>query len=371
VKNAFKIGRAFKNVYNKENFFMSHEIVPRHLPEILRRGHLVDQAIQAEVGKVVFGSENKLLVDILITALFADGHVLVEAPVGLGKTLTCRALARTIGCRFSRISFLPDMLPSEVSGYRHFNQETRVNEVHHGPLFHPELPVNIVLADEINRATPKTQAALLEAMGEGQITIEGVTYRLADPFMVLATENPIEHDGTYPLPEAQLDRFMARAVINGTSADTMKTVLADKDYHRRIGPRLERIQPVTTPEEIVAIREAIFDNVYVEGRLADYIWNLTEATGRHPSVAFGASPRGAINLKMAAQVAAFRAGIREQTLPSGQIIKGYFVTPKDVQDLATTVLAHRIFMKPEARFSQYPTSPAQIVQEILHAVKPD
>lgn len=350
---------------------MKQEIEQRLLPEVLKRGRQVDLAIKAEVAKVVFGSENDLLVDVLITALFADGHVLVEAPVGLGKTLTCRALAKTIGCRFSRIQFLPDTLPSEVSGYRHFNQETRKNEVHHGPLYHPEYPINIVLADEINRATPKTQAALLEAMGESQITIEGETYLLADPFIVLATQNPIEHDGTYPLPEAELDRFLARAVVNGTSRDTMATVLADKDYWRHIRSRLERIQPVTTPEEIVAIREAIFTHVYVEERLDHYICNLTEATGRHPLVAFGSSPRGAINLKKVAQVAAFRAGVREQVLPSGQIIRGYFVTPEDVQGYAIPVLAHRIFMRPEARFSQHPTSPAQIVQEVLDAVKPD
>lgn len=350
---------------------MRPELAPRPLPEVLKRGQQVDRAIKAEVAKVVFGPENDLLVDVLTIAMWADGHVLVEAPVGLGKTLTCRALAISVGGRYSRIQFLPDILPSEVSGYRHFNQETGKYEVHHGPLYHPEYPINIVLADEINRATPKTQAALLEAMGESQITIEGVTYPLADPFIVLATQNPIEHDGAYPLPEAQLDRFLARAVINGSSRDTMATVLADNDYWRHIGFRLERIQPVTTPEEIVAIREAIFTHVYVEERLNQYICNLTEATGRHPLVAFGSSPRGAINLKKVAQVAAFRAGIREQKLPSGEVIKGYFVTPEDVKHYAVPVLAHRIFMKPEARFSQHPTSPAQIVQEVLDGVKPD
>lgn len=350
---------------------MKVEFEQRPLPEMLERGIEVDQAIQAEIAKVVFGLENKVLVRILITALFANGHVLVEAPVGLGKTLTCRTLALATSGGYSRIQLLPDTLPSEISGYGRFNQETRRNEIHHGPLYHPDHPINIVLADEINRATPKTQAALLEAMGEGQITIEGVTYPLADPFIVLATQNPIEHDGTYPLPEAQLDRFLARAVINGTSRDTMKAVLADKDYHRHIRSRLERIQAVTTPEEIVAIREAIFANVFVEERLRDYIWDLTEATGKHPSVAFGSSPRGAINLQKVAQVAAFRAGVRRLELPSGKILEGYFVTPEDVARYAIPVLAHRIFMKPEARFSQHPTSPTQIVREVLDAIKPN
>lgn len=350
---------------------MRQELEQRPLPEILEQGMAVDRAIQAEIAKVVLGKENSLLVDILITALLAGGHVLVKAPVGLGKTLTCRALARTIKGGFSRIQFLPDILPSEVSGYQHFNQETRKNEVHHGPLYHPDYPINIVLADEINRATPKTQAALLEAMGEGQITIEGKTYPLADPFIVLATQNPIEHDGTYPLPEAELDRFLMQAVINGTSHDTLMAILADRDYWRHIRSRLERLQSVTTPEEIIAIREAIFSYVYVEKELNDYICNLTEATWKHPSVAFGSSPRGAIDLTKVAQVAAFRAGVRKLEFQSGEILEGYFVTPEDVQRYAIPVLAHRIFMKPEARFSQHPISPAQIVQDIIHADKPD
>lgn len=322
--------------------------------EILERGREVDKAIGAEILKVVYGPELRALTDILILAVFTDSHVVVRAPVGLAKTLACTALAHTIGGTFNKRQFRPDMLPSELSGVPFYNQKTQEFEIQHGPLF----GANVFLADEINRGTPKAQAALLEAMEERHLTVGNKVYKLEPVFVVLATRNPMENEGTYQLPEAQLDRFLAQPIIRNISEETGLEVLSDPDFWRSASQRLLRVNQVTVPEEIVAIREAIFTNVHVESRFDSYILRLCDATWKHELVAYGSSPRGAINLKKAAMVAAFRAG------------RDYAI-PEDVQRYAVDILAHRIFLKPEVRFDPSSPSPAKVIREILDAVKPD
>jgi len=313
----------------------------------------VIRGIEAEVAKVVFGDEMKILVDFLILSILADGHVVVRAPVGLGKTLACTAIAQAIGGNFRKRQFRPDMLPSELSGFEIYNQKTHEFEVRHGPLY----GTNIFLADEINRGTPKAQAALLEAMEERHLTIGAKVYPLPSVFVVLATRNPIEHEGTYQLPEAQMDRFFGQPVIKDISVRTGLAIIEDPDFWRSSRERLARIQAVTDPNEIVAIREAIFANVRVEPRLDRYIWELRDATWKHEMVAYGASPRGAINLKKAAIVTAFREG-RDYAIPD------------DVSRYAVDILAHRIFMKPEYRHdAMRDVSPADIVREVLADVR--
>lgn len=323
--------------------------------EILEHGRKVASSIEEEIFKVVYGPELHALADILILSLFADSHVVVRAPVGLAKTLACTALAHTISGTFSKRQFRPDMLPSELSGFEIFNQKTQQFEVRHGPLF----GANVFLADEINRGTPKAQAALLEAMEERHLTIANNVYKLEPVFLVLATRNPMEHEGTYQLPEAQLDRFMAQAVIKTISQDTGLEVLGDLDFWRSASSRLQRVNQVTNPEEILVIREAIFTSIHTEKRLDRYIWRILEATWGHELVEYGSSPRGAINLKKAAMVAAFRDG-RD------------YATPEDVQRYAVDILAHRIFLEPKVRSDSLRVkSPAKIIEEILDVVKPD
>ena len=323
--------------------------------EILSHGRDIALAIEREIEKVVFGEELKVLVDVLILGVFADGHIVTRAPVGLAKTLACNALAQALGGIARKRQFRPDMLPSELSGFEIYNQKAREFEVRHGPLY----GTNIFLADEINRGTPKAQAALLEAMEERYLTIGSEVYHLEPVFLVLATRNPMEHEGTYTLPEAQMDRFFAQPVIDNISEETGMMVLSDPDFWQIADARLERIDAVTNPQEISDLREAIFAGVRVDERLDRYIWRLRDATWEHKMVAYGSSPRGAINLKKAAMVAAFREG-RD------------FAVPEDVQRYAVDVLAHRVFMKPEHRHDRArTTSPADIIREVLENVRYD
>lgn len=323
-------------------------------PEILDAGRTIAKAIEEEIYKVVYGPELHALTKILVLAVFADSHVVVRAPVGLAKTLVCNALAQTIGGTFNKRQFRPDMLPAELSGYEYFDQGAQEYKVRHGPLHN----ANVFLADEINRGTPKAQAALLEAMEERHLTIASNVYRLKPVFLVLATRNPMEHEGTYQLPEAQLDRFLAQPVIHGISEETGMQVLGDPDYWRSASDRLARINKVTNPEEIVVIRNAVFAGIHIEPRLDQYILRICEASWKHEFVAYGSSPRGSINLKKAATISAFLAG-RD------------FATPEDVRKHAVDILAHRIFLKPEVRFDSRAKSPADVVREILDVVKPD
>lgn len=322
--------------------------------ETLKLGRQIVTAISTEISKVVYGPEMKSLTDIMIMALLADSHVVVRAPVGMAKTLACNALAQTIGGTFNKRQFRPDMLASEISGSTTYNQKTHSYETRHGPL----VGANVFLADEINRATPKSQSALLEAMEERYVTVDKNVFPLEPVFIVLATRNPIEHEGTYDLPEAQLDRFMAQPTIDGISEDTEMRVLTDIDYWRRSSHRLTKVQAVTSPEEILVLREAIFTGVHVEPRLSRYFVRLAEATRTHRHVEYGSSPRGPINLQKAATISAFLSGRN-------------YATPKDVtQALFVNVMAHRIFLKQSARYdTANPVSAAGVAREVFDAVK--
>lgn len=327
--------------------------------QILDEGRKIAQDIRNEVGRVVFGPELQALTEVLTLALFADGHVVVRAPVGLAKTLACNALAKTISGKFNKRQFRPDMQPMELSGYEYFNEATERYEVRHGPLY----GANLFLADEINRGTPKLQSALLEAMEEGHLTVGTDVIPLEQLFMVLATRNPQEHQGVYQLPEAQLDRFFAQAVIKNISLETGMRVLSNPDYWRSAGKRLTQVQSVTSPEEILFLREKIFTGIIVEPRLDNYILRIVEETHNKPDlIESGSSPRGSINLKKAATVNAFLAG---RQLENGVQI----AAPEDVIKSAVDVLAHRIFLKEDAKFDNKDLSPAKIVRKILDDVK--
>ena len=288
--------------------------------------------------KVVVGKRSA--VDLIVIGLLCQGHVLIEDIPGVGKTILARSLARSLDCTFNRIQFTPDMLPSDVTGVSIFNQQRQEFEFRPGPLIG-----QIVLADEINRATPKTQAALLEAMEERQTTVDGVTHILPKPFMVLATQNPIEYEGTFPLPEAQLDRFLMRMRIGYPSPSDEIRVLDDQ----RIRHPIETLAPVATAAEALQAIEAV-KQVHLSSAVKRYIVNLTTRTRQSSDIYLGASPRGSLGLARAGQARAALDG-RD------------FVLPDDVQSVAVAVLAHRLIVSPEARLRDL--SSDQLVREII------
>lgn len=275
--------------------------------------------VKENIGKVIVGKEAQ--VEALLLALVCGGHVLIEDVPGLGKTTLVTALAKSLNCSYSRIQFTPDLLPSDVTGYTAFNPKTGEREVCFGGLM-----AQIVLADEINRTSPKTQSALLEAMQEAQLTIDGVTYPLPSPFIVLATQNPVEHTGTYPLPEAQLDRFFMQLSLgypsHGEELDILRRNMTERP--------LERLEPVASAEDILALREER-KKVACADAVLDYIVAIAEATRKDERVTLGISPRGCIALMEAAMARALFLG-RDYTLPD------------DVQKLAPAVLAHRLVL---------------------------
>jgi len=275
--------------------------------------------VKANIGKVIVGKESQT--EELLLALVCGGHVLIEDVPGLGKTTLVTALAKSLSCSYSRIQFTPDLLPSDVTGYTAFSPKTGEREVCFGGLM-----AQIVLADEINRTSPKTQSALLEAMQEAQLTIDGTTYPLPEPFMVLATQNPVEHTGTYPLPEAQLDRFFLRLSLGYPShaeeIDVLKRNMRDRP--------VKELEPVASAEDILALREQRKGIVCADPVL-DYILRIAEATRKDERISLGVSPRGCIALMEAAMARAMFEG-RDYTLPD------------DVQKLAVHVLAHRLVL---------------------------
>jgi len=291
--------------------------------------------------KVIVGKRNAL--ELMVIGLLCEGHVLIEDVPGVGKTVMARSLAKSLGCAFNRLQFTPDMLPSDVTGVSIFNQQTRGFEFRPGPIFG-----QVILADEINRATPKTQAALLEAMDERHVTVDGTTHPLPRPFMVLATQNPIEYEGTFPLPEAQLDRFLLRIRLGYPAHDDEIMVLEQQQLRHPI----ETIEPVCNEQDILAAAEAV-RSVYISQPVKRYIVDLTSQTRQSNDVYLGASPRGSIGLARASQARAALEG-REHILPD------------DVKALAPAVLAHRIIVNPSARLRE--VTPERIVQEILGAV---
>ncbi|PJF31108.1 MAG: AAA family ATPase [Phototrophicales bacterium] len=301
----------------------------------------VAERIAQSVGQVILGKRNEIRLTVL--GLLAQGHILIEDIPGVGKTMLARALAKSIGCTFSRIQFTPDMLPSDVTGVSIFNQKDREFEFRPGPIM-----AQIVLADEINRATPKTQSALLEAMEEKQVTVDGVTYPMGQPFIILATQNPIEYEGTFPLPEAQLDRFLLKIQLGYPSPAEELTVLSAQQYNHPIN----NMSQLVSLQELVAAQNAVKE-VYVAEEVMRYIVTIVTATRTHEHVYLGSSPRGSIALFRASQVRAAMAG-RE------------YVIPDDVKALAEVTLAHRIITKPEARFSQATSN--TVVRDVLNRV---
>lgn len=298
-------------------------------------------AIAENASRVVVGK--KRVLELMTVALLAEGHVLLEDVPGLGKTLMAKALAKSMGGAFRRIQFTPDLLPSDVTGFSVYDQKAGEFVFHPGPVM-----ANVLLADEINRTIPRTQASLLESMGEFQATVDGRTIDLPKPFFVIATQNPIEMDGTFPLPEAQLDRFLMRIDLGYPTKDEELAIL---ERFRESDP-LEGLAAVTRPERIVELQKER-SAVVVSAPVREYIADLVGATRVHPLVRYGASPRGSLGLMKAAQAL---AAVRGRS----------FVVPDDVKELAGPVLAHRVILKHEERAKG--ASAGAVVEEILARV---
>jgi len=299
------------------------------------------ERIISNIEKVILGKRETL--ELAVISLLCQGHLLIEDVPGVGKTMLARSLARSLGCSFSRIQFTPDMLPSDVTGVSIFNQVSREFEFRPGPIL-----AQVVLADEINRATPKTQAALLEAMEERQVTVDGITHLLPRPFMVLATQNPIEYEGTFPLPEAQVDRFLMRIRLGYPLIDDEIRVMEGQQYRHP----LTELEQIVSSEELSLMQEAVKD-VFISPAIKRYIVDLTHQTRQHNEVYLGASPRGSLALYRTGQARAAMQG-RD------------YVLPDDIKALAVPTLAHRVILGAGARLRDL--SSQQIVEEILNSV---
>lgn len=296
------------------------------------------QEIKHNIASVIVGKASS--VDLLLVALICEGHVLIEDVPGVGKTMLARSLAVSLGGSFKRLQCTPDLLPNDITGVSIFNQADQDFHFRPGPLF-----VNILLADEINRATPRTQSALLEAMGERQATIDGTTYPLPRPFMVIATQNPVEYEGTFPLPEAQLDRFILKIDLGYPSPPEESEILQRLERQHPI----DTLEPITRPEEILNLTHFAWD-VNVDKTVRDYMINLVNATRNHPDVLLGGSPRATLSLFKASQAYAALHN-RDHVLPD------------DVKYLAAPVLSHRLMLKPEAELRG--TTSVSLINRIL------
>ncbi|NLG98931.1 MAG: MoxR family ATPase [Chloroflexi bacterium] len=276
------------------------------------------------IEKVIVGKRSSI--ELLMVAMLCEGHVLLEDVPGVGKTMLARSLAISLSGQFNRLQCTPDLLPNDVTGVSIYNQKSGQFEFREGPVF-----VNVLLVDEINRATPRTQSALLEAMQEQQVTVDGVTYRLPRPFIVLATQNPIEYEGTFPLPEAQLDRFLMRLSVGYPNLEDERLLLT----HLQREHPVTRLQPVVETAQLLELQRQVWE-VFVEDSLQDYIVKLVASTRTHPDLALGASPRASLALFKAAQALAAARG-RDHVLPD------------DVQYLVPSILTHRLLVSPEAQ----------------------
>lgn len=301
--------------------------------------------IKNEIGKVIVGQEE--MIELLIAALLADGHVLIEGVPGVAKTLTAKLLARCIDVPFGRIQFTPDLMPSDVIGTSIFNPQTTTFTFRHGPVFS-----NILLIDEINRSPAKTQAALFEVMEERQITYDGITYKLPQPFMVLATQNPVEHEGTYRLPEAQLDRFIFKIVVGYPSPEDEVKIL--EHAHKGITTHFtEAVQPVLSATEIIQYRETV-NNIHIEEKVMKYIAELVYETRNNKSIFLGGSPRASVAVLRSAKAMAAING-RD------------FVTPDDVISVLHPVLCHRIILTPEREMEG--STAADVIKDITRKIE--
>jgi len=299
------------------------------------------EKVAANVERVIVGKHHE--VRLALVALLCQGHLLIEDVPGTGKTVLAKAIARSLGCSFRRIQFTPDLLPTDVTGLSIYNQKTQEFEFRPGPIM-----AQIVLADEINRATPKTQSALLESMEERHMTVDGITYPMPEPFLVIATQNPIEYEGTFALPEAQLDRFMLRIRL-GYPQPLEEIVILDEQ--KRAHP-LDEIHEVASVDELKEMQEGI-RAVYVDSSVSDYIVRLVNATRSHPDVYLGASPRGSLALYRSGQALAALSG-RD------------YVIPDDIKALAEPALAHRLIIKTSATIRDI--DPGAIVRELLGTI---
>jgi MoxR-like ATPase len=298
----------------------------------------ITQTIKSNIAKVIVGKPESI--DLLLVALICEGHVLIEDVPGVGKTMLARSLATSLGGIFKRLQCTPDLLPNDITGVSIFNQADQDFHFRPGPLF-----VNILLADEINRATPRTQSALLEAMGESQVTVDGITYPLPKPFMVMATQNPIEFEGTFPLPEAQLDRFMLKVDIGYPSHEEESEILLKLQRQHPI----DTLEPIMSPEEILNLTTQVWE-INVDKTVRDYIIRIVESTRNHADIRLGGSPRASLSLFKACQ--AFAA-----------IQNRDHVLPDDVKYLAKPVLSHRLLLQPEAELRG--STPESMIQRIL------
>ncbi|MFU8861398.1 MAG: AAA family ATPase [Cyclonatronaceae bacterium] len=301
--------------------------------------------IRAEASKVIIGQTD--MIDLLIAATLARGHVLIEGVPGIAKTMTARILTKCFSSGFSRVQFTPDLMPSDVIGTSIFNPKTLEFQFVNGPIFS-----NFVLIDEINRSPAKTQSALFEVMEERQITIDGKTYPMEQPFMVLATQNPIEHEGTYRLPEAELDRFLFKIFVNYPGVDDEATILSTFHERGNVNP-LDSIGAVITEKELLGYIDTV-SKVQVDGQLFGYIARLVTATRNHPSLYLGASPRASLAIMNAGKAIAAMDG-RD------------FITPEDVQFVARPVMRHRILLTPEKEMEG--TTPDDVIRQIIESTE--
>lgn len=299
---------------------------------------LLAQRIIDNVSHVIVGKRS--VIELAVATLIAQGHMLVEDVPGVGKTMLAKSLATSIGCSFKRIQFTPDLLPSDVTGISVYNQQSGEFQFREGPLMS-----QVVLADEINRATPKTQSALLEAMEEQQITVDGVTHKLHPPFLVMATQNPIEYEGTFPLPEAQLDRFLMRISLGYPNLEEELAIIEGQEQSHPI----DSLEAVANSQDIIGLQEAA-KSVYVDRLVRQYIVSLTEATRNHREVSLGASPRASLGLFRTSRALAL---IRDRD----------YVIPDDIKILAPGVIAHRIMLSPSARMRGVQST--DVVEDLL------
>ncbi|HTV40100.1 MAG TPA: MoxR family ATPase [Candidatus Sulfotelmatobacter sp.] len=316
---------------------VAQELAARRQPGDTPTAQIAAKLI-ANIEKVIVGKYNEILLTVM--AYFADGHVLLEDVPGVAKTMLARALSRSVGCDFKRLQCTPDLLPNDITGSSIFNPKTTEFEFRPGPVF-----TQILLADEINRATPRAQAALLEAMAERKVTADGVNYELTPPFFLIATQNPIDHEGTFPLPEAQLDRFLARLSLGYPQFENEVAML----HRLKAGHPIEALESVATVEEILTCQSAV-RQIHADEKVIRYIVQLIQATREHYDIRLGGSPRASMSLLRCAQSVA--------------AIQGFdFVTPDDVKYVAPFVLGHRLILRPESRLRKITVQ--SVLEEIL------
>ena len=302
---------------------------------------VLTDSLVANINRVIVGKNHT--VEPCVAALMAGGHILIDDIPGVGKTVLAKAIARSIGGSFRRVQFTPDLLPSDITGVSIFNQGTGEFDFHPGPAM-----ANVLLSDEINRATPRTQSALLECMEEHQITVDGVTHPVPEPFLVMATRNPVEYQGIFPLPESQMDRFLVRVTLGLPSPAEEVTIIENQHLRHP----LEELEPVMGPDDILRLQSTV-RQVHVSPEVKRYIVDVVSATRSHPSLSVGSSPRGSLGLYRAGQAWAF---LRDRT----------FVLPDDIKALANSVLSHRVVASPAARAQG--TTPEEVIKGIVALV---